>query len=158
MGGGAGMPRGAPKLHGALRVGFVHVQRRFELHGGGGRVSHDVDIGDVREGRAGVLLRVSIDAVHQRCVQRGSVLHERVHKRSQTVCDGRGGDMRHAIEWVHRMGSRGGLSRDGTDVQRGRKLRNVDGAELRSERGGNNELRSGERELLHEPRSYGRDV
>jgi hypothetical protein len=153
------MPRGASKLHGALRVGFVHVQRRFDVHRRGERVSDDNDFGDVREGRARVRVRIGIDAVHRRRVQRRSVLHQRVHCRVQSVRNGGRADVRNAIQWVHRMGKCGGLSRHGTGLQRGRILRSIDPVfELPSQRGGYDKLRSGKRELLHEFGGDGGDV
>ncbi len=105
-GGGA---RRASELHDKRWGGGVHLQRRRDLHGLGERVRDDVHLGDLRDGRAGVLLRVSIDAVQQRRMQCRSVLHQRVHDRSRSVRDGRARDVRDAIQRVHRLGNCGGV-------------------------------------------------
>ena len=147
--------RRAPKLHDKRRAGRVHVQREFDVHGRGERVSDDVHLGDLREGRAGVLLRIGFNDLRQRRVQRWSLLHQRVHDPGRSVRDGRARDVRDAIQRVHRMGKSGGVRGGDAELQR-RSVRNA--AELPSERGGYDELRGGERELLHELGGAGGDV
>jgi hypothetical protein len=147
--------RRAPKLHDKRWGDRVRVQRECDVRGRGECVRDDVHLGDLRAGRAGVLLRVNIDDVPQRGMQRRSVLHQRVHDRSRPVRDG-ARDVRDAKQRVHRMGESGGLP--GGDAVLQRRSMHGDAGELPSERGGNDELRSGERELLHESGGDGGNV
>ncbi len=63
--------------------------------------------------------------------------------------------MRDASQWVHGMGQSGSLLGGDAELQRG-SVRNA--AELSGERSRQDELRSGQRELLHESGGAGRDL
>ena len=151
---GGGLRR-TPELHDKRRGGGVHVQREFDVHGRREGVRDNVHLGDLREGRARVHLRVSIDAFHQWRMQRRSVLHQPVHDRSGSVRDGRARDVRDAAQRVRRMGKCGGVPGGHAELQC-RRMR--DAGELSSQRRGHDDLRSGKRELLHESGGDGGNV
>ena len=110
--------RSSPGLHRCCRLGFVQVQDRSGLHHGGERLRERVHPGELRAGRAGVLLRSDVVGMHKWSVQCRSVLHERVHGRGQRLLD----DQQHSV--VHGRSQRvhGG---DPVGLRLGARLRTI---------------------------------
>lgn len=78
--------RNPPDLHWNGRLGGLRVQQRPGVQLRGKRMRQPFDLGNLREGRAGMLLPVDgTDGVHQRRLQRRRLLHQRVHERDQRV-------------------------------------------------------------------------
>ncbi len=80
--------RRTPGMHGGCGVCGVHVQVGSGLQRSGECLRECIAARDVHDGRAGMRLSIGNDALHERRVQCGGVLHERMLERGDAVSNG----------------------------------------------------------------------